>query len=162
MSLVESPIFQEEISLDMPSRNHSKLQVRISSLLSVAYEEIYDVFTELSVEINGKTLAPDICIYPISEEDWRKDEITMSKPPITVIEILSPKQAVQDLVDKFDEYFKAGVKSCWLVIPTLEIVDVFTANIHQKQTYTAGIITDLASNVAIDINKIFRKKLLIL
>jgi Uma2 family endonuclease len=51
----------------------------------------------------------------------------MKKPPITVIEILSPKQAVQDLVDKFDEYFKVGVKSCWLVIPTLEIVGVLLA-----------------------------------
>ncbi len=159
MSLITEEIpYKEEISIDMPSKNHSKLQARIASLLSVAYEEIYDVFTELSVEINGKALEPDICIYPISEEDWRKDEITMTKPPITVIEILSPKQAVQDLVDKFDEYFKAGVKSCWLVIPTLEIVDVFIGDIHQKQTYITSVIHDSESKVNIEINKIFRKR----
>lgn len=82
----------------------------------------------------------------------------MTKPPITVIEILSPKQAVQDLVDKFDEYFKAGVKSCWLVIPTLEIVDVFISNIHQKQTYITSVIQDSESKVNIEINKIFRRR----
>lgn len=156
--IIDDVLKQEEISIDMPSRNHSKLQARIASLLSVGYEEVYDIFTELSVEINGKTLAPDICIYPISEEDWRKDEIIISKPPITVIEILSPKQAVQDLVDKFDEYFKAGVKSCWLVIPTLEIIDVFIDDIHQKQTYVVGSIKDAVSGVNIDINKVFRKR----
>jgi Uma2 family endonuclease len=159
MSLIIDEVpYQEEISIDVPSRNHSKLQARIASLLSVAYEDRYDIFTELSIEINGKTLEPDICIYPIGEDDWRKDEISVTQSPITVIEILSPKQAVQDLVDKFDVYFKAGVKSCWLVIPTLEIVDVFIDNIHQKQTYVAGVIIDSESKVSLEISKIFRRK----
>ncbi len=147
-----------EVSIDMPSRNHSKLQGRITTLLTIEYEQIYDVFTELSIQMNDKNYEPDIAIYPVSEENWRHDEIIVKSAPITIIEILSPTQGVQELIDKFEEYFNAGVKSCWLVIPNLEIIEVFAGNTAQKQTFTQGTIIDNASNISLSFDKIFRRK----
>jgi len=46
--------------------------------------------------------------------------------PDLAIEILSPRQAVDYLVRKINAYFKLGVKSCWLVIPSLDEVRVFS------------------------------------
>ncbi|SFF50858.1 Uma2 family endonuclease [Thermoflexibacter ruber] len=155
MSIVKENI---EVSIDMPSKNHSKLQGRITTLLNIGYEQVYDVFTELSIQMNDKNYEPDIAIYPISEENWRHDEITVKSAPITIIEILSPTQGVQELIDKFEEYFNAGVKSCWLVIPNLEIVEVFTGNTLQKQTFTQGNIIDNSSNISLSFDKIFRRK----
>ncbi|GAB4187674.1 MAG: hypothetical protein OHK0057_15190 [Thermoflexibacter sp.] len=68
MSIVKENI---EVSIDMPSRNYSKLQGRITTLLNIDYEQVDDVFTELSIQMNDKNYETDIAIYPISEENWR-------------------------------------------------------------------------------------------
>ena len=36
----------------MPSKNHSKLESRLARLLGNDYEEKYDIFVELSLELN--------------------------------------------------------------------------------------------------------------
>jgi Uma2 family endonuclease len=46
----------------------------------------------------------------------------MTDPPLTVVEILSPNQGMEELISKADAYFEAGVKSCWIVQPLLEAI----------------------------------------
>ncbi|MDD2817138.1 MAG: Uma2 family endonuclease [Thiotrichaceae bacterium] len=45
-----------------------------------------------------------------------KDEIKTQALPLLAIEILSPNQNLQELLDKCSLYFASGVKSCWLVV----------------------------------------------
>jgi Uma2 family endonuclease len=42
-----------------------------------------------------------------------------------VIEVLSPSTRNRDLGEKFDNYFRLGVKECWIVDPYYLTVDIF-------------------------------------
>lgn len=78
--------------------------------------------------------------------------------PILAIEILSPKQLLTDVTNKiFITYLKAGIKSVWLVIPTIKTIHV----IHPPQTiktFSHGRVHDAVSGIELDMDAIFRKR----
>ncbi|MCP4695281.1 MAG: Uma2 family endonuclease [Gammaproteobacteria bacterium] len=51
----------------------------------------------------------------------------VSQMPDLAVEILSPRQVVDYLVRKINAYFELGVKSCWLVMPSLDEVRFYLA-----------------------------------
>ncbi|GAB4398467.1 MAG: hypothetical protein OHK0053_17170 [Microscillaceae bacterium] len=51
----------------------------------------------------------------------------MTKPPLLTIEILCPSQSLNELVGKTRKYFEKGVRSCWVVIPILKNIYVFSS-----------------------------------
>jgi hypothetical protein len=60
------------------------------------------------------------------------------------------------LKDKiFNIYFPAGVKSCWIVVPTLKMIAVFSPN-GDVQNYIGGIVKDPTLGVEVDMKEIFR------
>ncbi len=75
-----------------------------------------------------KKLNPDVCAYinrPIIPKG-KNDLVKVSQMPDLVIEILSPRQAIDYLIRKINAYFELGVKSGWLVMPSLDEVRVFS------------------------------------
>ncbi len=150
------------ISEDVGSLNHSKLQARITTALNVAYGDVYEALTEISLDLptGGGNPEPDVAVFPIIEDDWMNDVVKISQLPILAIEILSPKQLLTDVTDKIIKtYFKAGIKSAWLVIPTTKTIHV----IHPPQkvkTFTHGRVIDTVSGIELDMDAIFnlRKK----
>ncbi len=87
--------------------------------------------------------------------DLLADEIKVSEVPITTIEILSPKQNIEDIKNKFfNIYFPAGVKSAWLIIPPLRSVHIFTPD-KKFVSYNAGKLTDKACEVELELDNFF-------
>ena len=85
------------------------------------------------------------------------DIIRLSAPPLIAIEILSPRQALSDLVDKATKiYLPNGTNSVWIIIPTFNIVQVLTAD-HSSQAYVEGTITDVKTGINISLEDIFKK-----
>lgn len=76
-----------------PSKNHSRLERRLGVVLT-PYEDRFEIMPELSLELSAGKATPDICLYPKLTFDWLDDEIRVTTPPITAIEILSPTQKV--------------------------------------------------------------------
>ncbi|MEQ1746025.1 MAG: Uma2 family endonuclease [Saprospiraceae bacterium] len=95
--------------------------------LGAHYSNRFEFFTELTLDTPSEKSIPDICICPLEPVDFFHDEIKRKDPPLVTIEILSPSQAVQTLVDKTTDYFSFGVKSCWIVLPSLQSIYVFKA-----------------------------------
>ncbi len=156
--LFEGQTYQNEYELErgkpMPSLNHSILQSRLTIALG-RYSE-YDIPTELSLELTAGKGTPDLCIYPATIHDFFNDQIRFKEPPLLTIEILSPKQSLDDLKDKiFDIYFPSGVKSCWIVVPTLKMIAVFSPN-QGVTNYIGGIIKDPVIGVEVDMKEVFR------
>jgi Uma2 family endonuclease len=146
---------EEFISEDISSVNHSKIIHRLSVALN-SFEEKYDILPELELDLPTGKCKPDVCIYEKLKDDWENDIIFFSKPPITAIEIQSPKQATTDLTDKMNKvYFPAGVKSVWIIVPVLQLVIIRTTG-GKSQTYTDGLIFDPITNIEIPFTKIFR------
>lgn len=148
--------YELERGKPMPSKNHSKIEARLSFALISRYDEKYDILSEISLDLTSGKANPDLAIYPISQDDWERDEVKMTTPPITTIEILSPTQPLNDLVEKIrDIYFPAGVKSSWIIIPPLKTVHIFYPD-SPTETFTTGVIHDKATGVELRLEEIFK------
>lgn len=134
-----------------PSVNHSYVQARLTTLLG-NYEQ-YSVFTELSIEIEGKEYMPDISLYPLRKFRPLQDETKTKEMPLLIVEILSPTQNTQELIDKFQIYFKAGVSSCWLVMPMA--CSIAVCYDLEKPIYSKNEVVDEKMQISLLINKIF-------
>ncbi|MBF0118776.1 MAG: Uma2 family endonuclease [Desulfobacterales bacterium] len=136
----------------MTSFNHSFVHGRLIRLLGNI--DKYEIFPELSIEINGVEHKPDISIYSKKKRIQQKDIIKMVELPLVTIEILSPTQPIQDLIDKFEIYFNAGIKSCWLVIPHAKSIVIYSSLDHYK-TYSDDKVIDNLFNIELSIIDIF-------
>lgn len=148
--------YETERNKPMPSRNHSIIQLRLGAALINHYDDQFNFMGELNLAPpNVKPSVPDICIYPKSLINLLEDEIKVIEPPLTAIEILSPKQSIDDVKDKFfNIYFPAGVKSAWLVIPTFRTVYVFTPD-RKYATFNSGTLNDPTLGITLELDEFF-------
>lgn len=103
----------------------------------------------------GEKTIPDISICQIEPIDFTQDEIKSKTPPLATIEILSPTQVLQTLIDKTQIYFSFGVKSCWIVLQTLKTIYVFNAP-NQFEVYSHGDeLIDEKLNIKLSIDSYF-------
>ena len=145
--------YERERGKPMPSKNHSFVQLYLIKAL-LRYEAEFSVLPELSLELDGRTLVPDISVFPKRSPDWLHDQIRVEEAPLLAIEILSPKQAMQDLTEKFEAYFAAGVKACWLVQPMLRTIAVFEPETDVR-VYTEGTVKDAGTGIEVSLAEIF-------
>ena len=106
-----------------------------------------------AMDINTKEIRPDLALYPSQTIDFLQDEIRMQIMPLLIIEILSPCQSIDEILEKFRCYFKLGVQSCWLVLPPLHTVSVFSAP-NKEQTFSQG--GDVVLDIRLSVENIFQ------
>ena len=85
---------------------------------------------------------------------WRHDVPRDPDPPLMVVEILSPQQSTQAVMDKVDVYFGFGVKSCWIVWPTTHSIQMLTAD-GRETVLSSGTATDLVTGLTADLAAVF-------
>ncbi|TDB62739.1 Uma2 family endonuclease [Arundinibacter roseus] len=155
METANHDLIEEYHSEDIMSVNHSKLIHRLCVALN-RYEDQYDILPELELELSTVKCKPDISIYNHLMVDWLNDVIFYSKPPITAVEILSPRQALTELTDKaYKQYFPAGVLSVWLIIPVLQNAYILFPD-GSKQVFTKGQLIDSVTGIELDLDLLFR------
>ncbi|MCU0391509.1 MAG: Uma2 family endonuclease [Thermoflexibacter sp.] len=137
------------------SKNHAIIKGKLTTYFSVHYQNEYLTLPQLSLELSNQKVTPDISIFPQMEYNWLQDEIRLTTPPIIAIEILSPKQSLDDLTDKISIYLSAGVKSYWVIIPTFRALHIIYGN-NQTAAFLSGKVKDPATNIEIDLDVIFR------
>ncbi len=146
--------YELERGKPMPSRNHAAIQAVLSAAL-LRYEDDFSVLSELSLELNGRPFVPDLAIYPRLDMDLLHDEVKRTEPPLQVIEILSPTQALNELVGKAEDYFNEGVKSCWIVQPIQHAVAVLEPG-QLPRVLTTGEVTDPVTGITVTVEEVFR------
>jgi len=137
-----------------PSRLHSYLEGKFAAAFALFPQ--FMTYINLTLDIGGVDYIPDVCVYPQQPVNFfAPDSIRMAEMPIMAIEIVSPTQVIQDVLEKFPIYFQAGIQSCWLVIPAAQTVSVY-ASPTQAQVFTApGELTDPMLNIRIPLAQIF-------
>lgn len=152
---------ETEEAVDMGSHNHALVQTNLGFLLKRLNK--HSVFTELSLDSSSLDLKqfnvrdevkPDLCLYPKRSLSRPFDILKMAEMPLLAIEILSPRQGVQDILEKFAAYFALGVKSCWLVDPITAIVAVYAA-LDQHKIYSDGEVIDEVIGIRLPLSEIF-------
>jgi Uma2 family endonuclease len=83
------------------------------------------------------------------------DEIRMTAPPLGVIEILSPTQTLNDPTDKAVTYFEHGVKSFWLVLPTLKTINVFSGREQFEAFVQDEVVKDHVLDIQLPLSNIY-------
>lgn len=139
----------------MPSFNHGAIQANLSFAIKAAYNDKYRVISELNLDLSDWPSVPDISLYPKRPLDLENDITTMKEPPLCVIEIISPTQSISELTTKARSYFRNGVRSCWLVIPPLENVYVFSAPGAYEMFKAGETLRDEGLDIAIPVSSIF-------
>ncbi len=153
IATVEKPLtYEEERGKPMPSFNHGSVQANLIG--EFTRQRNFRVVSELTIELGGQNYTPDISIYPRQPINFRHDDIRRDDPPLLAVEIFSPTQGSQEILDKVDVYFRHGVKSCWIVSPPFRSVTVLTPD-GQEEICHAGAVTDPAIGLTADLAAVF-------
>ena len=151
VEVIETEVVLEEAT----SLNHARLTTRITSLLFAAYESQFDILTELEFELSTGRYKPDVAILPQLTYDWEQDIIRYPEPPITAIEIISPTQSLDGLIEKIRKgYLASGVQSAWLVLPAGRSISLYLPN-QPAKLISSGTLHDSASGVELELATIF-------
>ncbi len=134
------------------SNVHSAVQVNLVYELRRLTE--YRIYTELSIVIDDVEYKPDVCAYPYHELDKKHDIIKMEELPVVAIEIVSPMQVLQKVVEKIDVYVAAGIPSCWMVVPYPTTVTVYNAK--AEKIFIDGNIVDSAIDLELPLTQLFQ------
>lgn len=154
---------ESEESIDVGSFNHGYLLIRLGVLFERlgAYTAVGDVSLDISKADLSKfdlkireEIKPDVCLYPKRGLLRPKDILKMHEMPLLAVEILSPKQGLYEIVEKFRLYFDLGIRSCWLVEPVLHTVTVYSAS-DQWQTFIDGDVVDDVLQIRLLLAEIF-------
>ncbi|MEM7126181.1 MAG: Uma2 family endonuclease [Chloroflexota bacterium] len=155
--------FAPEGLAELGSLNHSYLQTKLAVLLFSM--ERFTALTELSLDVSGlddealrakykDSIKPDISVYTKRSLDITDDIVKMSEMPLLAIEILSPMQGVQSLVEKARVYFALGVQSCWIVYPYGRSVTVYTSP-RRFRSYSVDDVIDEVVDIRLSLVDIF-------
>jgi Uma2 family endonuclease len=92
---------------------------------------VHEVLFELPLADRTRSRRPDLAFVSFSRspDDRRLPERGDAWPvvPDLAIELLSPNDEVDTLLDKLDEYFEAGVRQVWVIHPLRRVVYLFNA-----------------------------------
>lgn len=148
--------YERERGKPMPTLNHAYLQKNLLVSLDYRYRKTYTILSELNITMPERPdTVPDIAIYPKLQIDFLHDVTSMTSMPLTVIEIVSPSQSDAEILTKFERYFNAGIQSCWLVMPSLQAIAVYSA-IGKYQFFTdTTTLIDSATGIELVLSEIF-------
>lgn len=148
--------YEIERNKPMPSFNHGSIQHNISGLL-FSYRKKYRISSEIKFRLPPENWesVPDISILPKQVLNLDKDIIAYPKPPLGTIEILSPTQSLTELTTKTKEYFRHGVKSCWIVIPQFRNIYIYSSPNKYKIFQENDMLVDKKLDISLSLKEVF-------
>ena len=148
--------YERERGKPMPTLNHAYVQTNLLVGLNAKYRQTHTFLSELNLTMPERPDAvPDIAIYPKLEIDFLNDVTSMIEMPLTVIEIISPSQSHDEILAKFKRYFEAGVRSCWLVMPSFQAISVYSAFGIYRFFSENDTLTDAVTGIELTLSDIF-------
>jgi Uma2 family endonuclease len=162
MELVVEPIIENALSdyeiergKPMPNLTHGAIQANLIVQLAIKYNNLFRIASEVSLDTLPDGTTPDLVIYPKKPLNFINEIAKQTEAPLLTIEIQSPSQSNDFMIDKAYQYFDFGVKSSWIVFPALKGVAVYTSPNEYNFFHDDEILKDSNLNIELDLNKIF-------
>lgn len=108
------------IEMSPASFIHSLLQGRLTKILGNQLKG--EVFTELAVQTTNGIRVPDVAWGSLDYVQKHIKDIYALSAPELCIEILSPSNTREDMIDKVDLFLQAGAKEVWLVTEDGQVI----------------------------------------
>ncbi len=136
-----------------PTVTHQKISLRLASaLLNALKEKNCDVVQEIDLVLEGNNLIPDILVTCNEQFEGKRHE----KPPLIVIEIVSPSSASRDFITKLQKYEQLGIKEYWIVVPEEKSIWVICFAQNSRNHYYSGqVISSVLPDLTIYLDEIF-------
>lgn len=155
-AILEQPSqYEIERGKPMPDTIHAAIQSNIGFEIKLNYREIYRVLSELSLATVPDGTTPDLAIYPAFTLDYENRTFSRSDAPLACIEIQSPSQSNEEMVDKTGIYFAFGVRSCWIVVPAVKGIFVYDRPGHYEFFYGDDTVRDPNLSIEVPLSVIF-------
>lgn len=150
----ERPLtYEEERGKPMPSENHGFIQINLSGEFLKHRE--FRPGSEITLELApGQPKTPDLSVYPRRPLNLRRDVVRGTEPPLLTVEIVSPGQGLDAIMEKVEFYHAHGVKSVWVVVPPWRQIMVFLPD-GSQHTHLEGVVRDPATGITADLDAVF-------
>ena len=117
----------------MPQGEHSIIQTYLSTAINEVGKpkKVALALTELRCTFGGRSLVPDIAVFTwnrIPKTEQGRIANRFEVHPDWVIEILSPEQSANKVIEKIIFSIKQGTQLGWLIDPQDESVIIFQPN----------------------------------
>ncbi|MBN8823313.1 Uma2 family endonuclease [uncultured Spirosoma sp.] len=139
----------------MPNLTHGAIQANLVFELKTAYRNEYRIASEVTLATLPDGTTPDVVIYPAIMLDYQHEPAKRTDAPLVCIEIQSPSQSLEQMVDKTTIYFDFGVKSCWIVAPAVQGIFVYDRPGHYQFFYEADVLHDPNTGFELNLPAIF-------
>jgi Uma2 family endonuclease len=70
------------------------------------------------------------------------------------VEIFSPTQTQQSVMEKVEAYFRNAVKSCWLISPYLKTITILGQD-GKEHVFNSGVARDPYTGLSADVTAVF-------
>ncbi|MFD1468350.1 Uma2 family endonuclease [Hymenobacter caeli] len=147
--------YESERGKPGPSENHGAVQSNLIFELGTRYRSQYRFLSEIDLNVGGRVLVPDIGIFFPMVVDMAHDQLVVEQLPLTAIEIITVTQELRNLISRANQYLRAGVKSCWVVLPEVAGILVYSAPGEYKFFHGPQTLTDPATGIELPLGPLF-------
>ncbi|MFN4255259.1 MAG: Uma2 family endonuclease [Saprospiraceae bacterium] len=151
--------YEIERGKPMPSTHHSFVQSNLIGELRNRYRDKFTILPELNLDESkgAPSMVPDIAIYPKFKIDVRQPDVIKRKDmPLAVVEILSPRQAIEDLIEKAGDFLRAGVQSVWVVVPRMAYIAVYRTPEQFEMFLEPDVLKDPRLGIELPLESVFQ------
>jgi len=131
------------------------LQASLGAELSQRLRRTYQVAAKINLHLGNWRRVADMAIFTDLRPDMLHDVEWVTTVPLATVEILTRYQSLDMLLENNRLYLSAGAKSCWLVLPTLKTIYVFTGPATYRAFANEGTVRDEGLGVKIPLVDIF-------
>jgi Uma2 family endonuclease len=105
----------EVVERNVGERSHARMQMNVAAWLrSRERRWNMEAFVEMRMRINARRFRiPDITLL---SADAPREEVVIT-PPLLCVEILSPRDTVNQIWERTQDYLRIGVPVCWIIDP---------------------------------------------
>lgn len=147
--------YELERGKPMPDTIHAAIQMNLGAELLIRYRKQYRILSEMSLATVPDGTTPDVAVYPAFTLDYDHRTARRADPPLACIEIQSPSQSNEEMVNKTGIYFAFGVKSCWIVVPAMRGIFVYDQPGHYTFFHGDDILHDTLLGIDLPLTAIF-------
>jgi len=137
-----------------PTAKHQKISGKTyAKLLQILEGKNCEPILEIDLVLEQQNFVPDLMVVCDEKLD---DMIRCEKPPLIVIEVISPSSVSRDQFIKRRAYEKSGVQEYWIVSPEEKCVTVLSFATGNEAVYCEGQVKSFVlSEIAIELRDIF-------
>ncbi len=136
----------------MPGSEHAICQMRLGNQFMKSGDHL--VFSELNLELDGRRIVPDLCVYQRKNEAAVRNRIWVTEAPQIAVEIISPSQTIEEMTAMIEFLLAGGVPSVWLLIPFARVISIYQKSAALLSA-TSGILTDPVTGLSVNVDEVF-------